>query len=27
VFYKDDECLGGATIDKVFQEEEQIWYV
>ena len=27
VFYNGDECLGGATIDKVFRKNEQLMYV
>ncbi|MBD8069260.1 tRNA 2-thiouridine(34) synthase MnmA [Bacillus sp. PS06] len=27
VFYNDDECLGGGTIDQVFKGNEEIWYV
>jgi tRNA-specific 2-thiouridylase len=27
VFYNGDECLGGATIDQVFKNEEELWYV
>ncbi|TYR82310.1 tRNA 2-thiouridine(34) synthase MnmA [Priestia megaterium] len=27
VFYNGDECLGGATIDDVYKNEEQLWYV
>ncbi|PPA71505.1 tRNA 2-thiouridine(34) synthase MnmA [Jeotgalibacillus proteolyticus] len=27
VFYYEDECLGGATIDKIFKEQKQLLYV
>lgn len=27
VFYKEEECLGGGTIDKVFSKEERLTYV
>lgn len=27
VFYKDEECLGGATIDKVYRDERNLDYV
>ncbi|KOO47008.1 tRNA 2-thiouridine(34) synthase MnmA [Priestia koreensis] len=27
VFYNGDECLGGGTIDDVYKNGEQIWYV
>ncbi len=27
VFYNGEECLGGATIDNVYKDEEQLWYV
>ncbi|MFC4320893.1 tRNA 2-thiouridine(34) synthase MnmA [Litchfieldia salsa] len=27
VFYHDEECLGGGTIDQVFKGNEEIWYV
>ena len=27
VFYHDEVCIGGGTIDEVFKENEKIWYV
>lgn len=27
VFYQGEECLGGGTIDKVYRDSKQIWYV
>ncbi|RCK12103.1 tetratricopeptide repeat protein [Bacillus licheniformis] len=27
VFYKGEECLGGGTIDDVFKDGQQLWYV
>ncbi|WP_078545440.1 tRNA 2-thiouridine(34) synthase MnmA [Litchfieldia alkalitelluris] len=27
VFYNGDECLGGGTIDQVFKDNKEIWYV
>ncbi|MBD1381251.1 tRNA 2-thiouridine(34) synthase MnmA [Metabacillus arenae] len=27
VFYRNEECLGGGTIDQVFKNNEKLWYV
>ena len=27
VFYRGEECLGGGTIDDVFKDGQQLWYV